>query len=325
MDWSALEAEQEESLMTEAELEAFMASLECREGSDCVDGPPFFSSPPPPPPPWLDALPGCYGTGNCADSPMVTSLEGDMQDLIQTVAVIVVSSLVIVLTLVLGAAMVFRKWKAGRKEEREAAEQMREFTVGGKDLQQSSTVQRSTNLYISEQQLMVEVGRGLDGNLPPPALVIGGVPFHLVQQRMEEPIYHSIDSEHYSDLSSLGSSLSSSGNSGRANREVEEQQQQIQHQARVQDEQYREVGGDAFIRNYPLPRLYYLRPHSSQSVQYSQPTQLFQPPDWRSSSLPAGPWRPGPPCPPPPYANRSSMEEGRGEVGSPQEGAITSL
>ena len=46
MDWSALEAEQEESLMTEEELEAFMASLECSsEGSDCVDGPPFFSSP----------------------------------------------------------------------------------------------------------------------------------------------------------------------------------------------------------------------------------------------------------------------------------------
>ena len=95
-------------------------------------------------------------------------------------------------------------------------------------------MQRSTNLYISEQQLMVEVGRGLDGNLPPPALVIGGVPFHLVQQRMEEPIYHSIDSEHYSDLSSLGSSLSSSGNSGRAAREVEEQQQQ-----QIQQQQHR--------------------------------------------------------------------------------------
>ena len=320
MDWSALEVEQEESLMTEAELEAFMASLECSsEGSDCVDGPPFFSSPPPPPPPWLDALPGCYGTGNCADSPMVTSLEGNMQDLIQTVAVIVVSSLVIVLTLVLGAAMVFRRWKAGRKEEREAAEQMREFTVAGKDLEQS-TAPRSTNLYISEQQLMVEVGRGLDGLLPPPALVIGGVPFHLVQQQLEEPIYHSIDSEHYSDLSSFGSSLSSSGNSGKP-REGEYVEHN-QEQARVQDQHLREAE-DVKMRNYPLPRLYYLRPHSSQSVQYAQPTQLFQPPDWRSSSLP-GPWRPGPPCPPA-YTNRSSMEEGRGEVGSPQEGTVTSL
>ena len=319
MEWSALEAEQEESLMTDAELEAFMASLECSEGSDCVDGTPFFSSPPPPPPPWMDALPGCYGTGNCADSPMVTSVEGNMQDLIQTVAVIVVSSLVIVLTVVLAAAMIFRKWKAGRKEEREAAEQMREFTVSGKDLQ-STVLPRSTNLYISEQQLMVEVGRGLD-SLPPPALVIGGVPFHLVQQRLEEPIYHSIDSEHYSDLSSLGSSLSSSGNSGRP-REVEEAHHHNQQQARVQEEQFREAG-DAYIRNYPLPRAYYLRPQSSQSVQYSQPTQLFQPPEWRSSSLP-GPWRPGPPCPP--YANRSSMEEGRGEVvGSPQAAAVTSL
>ena len=317
MDWNALEAEQEESLMTEAEFEAFMASLDCSssEGSDCADAPPFFSSPPPPPPPWLDALPGCYGTGNCADSPMVASLEGNMQDLIQTVAVIVVSSLVIVLTLVLGAALLFRKWKAGRKDERESGEQMREFTVAGKELQQS-TMPRSTNLYISEQQLMVEVGRGVDGLLPPPALVIGGVPFHLVQQRLEEPIYHSIDSEHYSDLSSLGSSLSSSGNSGRP-REGEELQQ-IQQQP----QQLRE-SGEGYLQNYPLPRLYYLRPQSSQSVQYSQPTQLFQPPDWRSSSLP-GPWRPGPPCPPP-YANRSSMEEGRGEVGSPQEGAITSL
>ena len=167
---------------------------------------------------------------------------------------------------------------------------------------------------------MVEVGRGLD-RLPPPALVIGGVPFHLVQQRLEEPIYHSIDSEHYSDLSSLGSSLSSSGNSGRP-REVEEAHHHNQQQARVQEEQFREAG-DAYIRNYPLTRAYYLRPQSSQSVQYSQPTQLFQPPEWRSSSLP-GPWRPGPPCPP--YANRSSMEEGRGEVvGSPQAAAVTSL
>ena len=74
MEWTALEADQhldeEESLMTVAEMEAFMANLEC---SDCLDeSPPLFSLPPPPPPPWLDTLPGCYGTGNCADLPAVT-------------------------------------------------------------------------------------------------------------------------------------------------------------------------------------------------------------------------------------------------------------
>ena len=123
MEWTALEADQhldeEESLMTVAEMEAFMANLEC---SDCLDeSPPLFSLPPPPPPPWLDTLPGCYGTGNCADLPVVTktSVEVNVQDLVQTVAVIVVSSLVIVLTVLLGTAMLVRKWKASRKEKRQ--------------------------------------------------------------------------------------------------------------------------------------------------------------------------------------------------------------
>ena len=313
MEWNALEADQhldeEETLMTVAEMEAFMANLEC---SDCLDeSPPLFSLPPPPPPPWLDTLPGCYGTGNCADLPVVTktSVEGNVQDLVQTVAVIVVSSLVIVLTVLLCTAMLVRKWKASRKEKQEADEQMGEFSVTGKDLQ--STMPRSTNLYISEQQLMVEVGRGMDG-LPPPALVIGGVPFHLVQRRQEEPIYHSIDSEHYSDLSSLGSSLSSSGTSGRV-REGGLEQNQNPDQVKVH-EQLREVN----LRTHPVPRVYYLRPNSSQSVQYLPSTQPVSTPEWRSTSLP-GPWRPGPPCPA--YANRPMMEE----VAVQQEGAITSL
>jgi hypothetical protein len=262
MDWSD---DQEETLMTDAEFEAYMAA-----NSDGTNAPPLFAlMPPPPPPPWLEALPGCYGTGNCAETPQVTSVEGDVGELVRTVAVIVVSSLVIVVTLVLGAAMLLRRWRAGRKQERE--EEREEQELEGKTVGQAMMLHqpRTTNLYISEQQLMVEVGRGASEYQPAPALIIGGVPFHLVHRVGEggvgpEPVYESIDSsEFYSDLSSLGSSGGGPGS---------------------------DRGSEELPRG--PPRLLYSRPLSSQSGVRPLPQRPL--PLSPGGSLPGGWWSPGP-------------------------------
>ena len=284
------EWEGEESLMTDAELEAFMG---------CSDGLCSFDVPPPPPP-WLDTLPGCYGTGNCADTPLVTSVQGGVQDLVQTIAVIVVSSLVIVVTVVLAAAMLYRRWRSGRKEREEATGRDQELSMADKTSGHfGGLAPRSTNLYISEQQLMVEVGRG--GELPAPALIIGGVPFHLVQA-LEEPIYHSIDSEHYSDLSSLGSSGGSVGSG-------EDPSPRLQG-----------LGPSPWPQGLgpsPPPRLHHLRPHSSQSA-----VRHPHHPVYAGGSLPA-PWRPGRLLPSAP--REAGGAPPAGERLREGEGAVTSL
>ena len=69
-------------------------------------GPSDFALPPPPRPPWLEDL-DCWETCD-SGAPLVSSLSNNFQDIFHSVSIIVVSSIIIVISLMLAAVLVWR-------------------------------------------------------------------------------------------------------------------------------------------------------------------------------------------------------------------------
>ena len=70
--------------------------------------PPMFDLPPPPPPPWLDTPAGCRDVGGCGDMPTVHSLDQNVEEIFHSISIIVVSALVIVISVIFAALLVYR-------------------------------------------------------------------------------------------------------------------------------------------------------------------------------------------------------------------------
>lgn len=83
---------------------------------DCGDGcaPPLFDLPPPPRPPWLEDLEDCGGAGtgpahlDTCDTTLIRDHQTLFDDTFHSVAVIVVSAVVLVLVLLVAAVTIFR-------------------------------------------------------------------------------------------------------------------------------------------------------------------------------------------------------------------------
>lgn len=69
--------------------------------------PPIFDLPPPPPPSWMETGQDCRETGGCHNAPIISSLD-NVQEIFHSISIIVVSSLIIVISLMFGAVLVWR-------------------------------------------------------------------------------------------------------------------------------------------------------------------------------------------------------------------------
>ena len=111
--------------------------------------PPLWDLPPPPPPPWLeDPLTSCAEDGGCADIPTVSTLTpGGLPSVFHSVTVILVSSITLVITLILVAA-IFCRHRSRRQKQL--------GLVGEEEYKQRS----SPNQYMGEGRVATSTAGG---------------------------------------------------------------------------------------------------------------------------------------------------------------------
>eukprot|EP00090_Calanus_glacialis_P022212 TRINITY_DN34290_c0_g1_i1.p1 TRINITY_DN34290_c0_g1~~TRINITY_DN34290_c0_g1_i1.p1 ORF type:complete len:339 (-),score=38.93 TRINITY_DN34290_c0_g1_i1:224-1216(-) len=211
----------DEFLLSDTDFEEFFQFLDCDFDTFC-EPPPMFDLPPPPLPPWLDTLPDC--SNNCDNMPEVTSLNS-VQDIFQVVTIIIVSSVILVLVVLLLAVLVWRRWqyliKNVGSQELSSEDTNRQLGKENQLVKECDIIHKSKqNYYISDQKFMrTQNGHTLLASTHSnqlPTLLIGGVPFHIVRQLnsssdssnlsdQNPPIYETIESDYYSEMSSVGS------------------------------------------------------------------------------------------------------------------------
>merc|ERR1712130_556120 len=204
-----------EDLLSEEELQQFIHSLGCEDFLNC-EPPPLFDLPPLPLPPMVDTAP------ECDNMPLVTSINS-VQHIFHNIIIITVSSIIIIMTAILMAMFVRRRWKNLMKQLKSQNLQSPDINleiVKPTKLSKDSEIVLKTrqNYYISDHHevLRQNIPAIPLNNHPPPILIIGGVPFHIVRQLNSSshssnlsdqklPIYETIESDFYSEMSSLES------------------------------------------------------------------------------------------------------------------------
>jgi len=177
----------------------------CDAGGSDFCPPPFFDLPPPPPPPWLDIKPNdCRGTSGCNSAPtaVVSSID-NVQEIVHSISIIVVSSLVIVITVLFAAVIIWRRRQMFQRkfgscsvlpsdvDQRSQEKSGKHHEPGA--LRTLPNHYTSDHLNLHQHQVAVDVnGRAvLTSNATPidnamnvnqpSTLIIGGVPFHIQQ------------------------------------------------------------------------------------------------------------------------------------------------
>jgi len=204
-----------EDLLSEEELQQFMHSLGCEDFLNC-EPPPLFDLPPPPLPPMVDTAP------ECDNMPLVTSINS-VQHIFHNIIIITVSSIIIIMSVILMAMFVRRRWKNLMKQLKSQNLQSPDMNleiVKPTNLSKDSEIVHNTrqNYYISDHHEVLRQNIPVIplNNHHPPILIIGGVPFHIVRQLNSSshssnlsdqklPIYETIESDFYSEMSSLES------------------------------------------------------------------------------------------------------------------------
>ena len=200
-----------DELLSDQELQDFMQSLGCEDFLDC-EPPPMFDLPPPPMPPMVDTAP------ECDNMPLVTSLN-NIQHIFHSIVIIVVSSFIILMAVFLIVVLLRRRWQNLAKQflSPDLTSQDRNLQIG-KPKESESVPKTLQNYYISDHGVLRQNIPVVPVHHPhhPPTLIIGGVPFHIVRQLNSSsdssslsdpnlPIYETIESDFYSEMSSVES------------------------------------------------------------------------------------------------------------------------
>ena len=194
----------EELLLSEKELELLLQGDDCGDLKVC-DPPPMFSLPPPPIPPMINILPDCGLQDACHDMPVVTSINS-LQNIFHSIIIIIVSSIIIVMSIILLVVIIRRSLIKKAVSKNILSPELDEKGLNLQTMKRSCLTQMTQqNYYITDQ------GQGVTQHHQPapglPSLLINGVPFHIIHPGTltHLPIYETIESEYYSEMSSVGS------------------------------------------------------------------------------------------------------------------------